>query len=159
MVKNRGFKIKTVKFGGNSFDLTQDNGSTDNIFTIILGKNGCGKSRLLKQISTNFAISDQFLRENPDNWLSICNVPSGKNTAESFLYSINDIEIKAETLHKELAGAFYSNVEVSDYKKCFPTELICVSTSPFDRFPDENRAPLNRSVKDHEVSYPSIYSY
>ncbi|WP_428637329.1 hypothetical protein, partial [Shewanella sp.] len=73
MLKTQGFKVKSVRLGVTTYDLLIDNKTESNVFTVIIGKNGCGKSRILKQISTSFAVSDQLLRESPSSWSDICN--------------------------------------------------------------------------------------
>jgi hypothetical protein len=62
----------------------------------------------------------------------------------------NGNEISAHSISKELACGFISDDLIKDWRQVFPTKLICISTSPFDRF------LLNNTAKS---SYNDLYSY
>ena len=148
-------KIKKVHFNDSTYELLKDNCSKSNCFTILVGKNGCGKSRLLRLISNSFAVSDQLLREQPHRWDELTTIPVSSGR-EYFTYTINGNEIKVNSINENLSSSFESKNISDNYKDSLPKQLICLSTSPFDRFPRQNKYPLNRN--DLTV-HPSIYTY
>lgn len=75
--------------------------STSNTLTVIVGKNGTGKSRLLRSIVLDF-LSDQQIPINLDR--------------------------------EDKLSLSKDNLGLSRYSK-LPDRIICVSTSPFDKFP------------------------
>jgi predicted ATPase len=91
--------------------------SHDSIFTIIVGKNGTGKSRLLRSIALDFVARK---------------VPINNFTREE---------------HSEIKVAGYISSGIDWY----PRKLICVSTSPFDRFP-----LIKRDYSSDKYSYMGL---
>lgn len=84
----------------NFVDRPKSSSSSQNIFTIIVGKNGTGKSRLLREIAID------YLR------------PKGGNKKFADVAS-SEFEWRTGQMEKSVD----------------PSKLICVSTSPFDKFP------------------------
>lgn len=156
-----GFLIETVSLDGKNFKLADQRLSNSNTYTILLGKNGSGKSRILKKLSTVFAISDQLFREQPERWKNLKDNFS-KFDRLDFSYSVDGSYIDVYTPSIELASSFnfkYGSISGLDYRCYFPSSLICVSTSPFDRFPEQKKSPLNREESGEHCEFPSIYTY
>lgn len=149
------FRISEVHFNESTYKLINASNSESNVFTVLIGKNGCGKSRLLQIISNSFAVSDQLLREQPHRWDELTNIIDIYRRVY-FKYYCNGNEITANSVNEGLASAFLLREHSDDYTKFLPKQLICLSTSPFDRFPKKSKYPLNR--QDGAVN-PSIYSY
>jgi len=115
------------------------------------GKNGTGKSRILEFISSRFYISDDFLLKQPNNWDKNFNSPKEYRDDCIEYYSSGEY-VKSVMVHDTLASAFKTKHFVPDRYRLFPTKMICLSTSPFDRFPT-----LIRGSTEHQGK--SIYSY
>lgn len=99
MIKEYHHKQKTIKLVENS---TLEDGS--NVFSILVGKNGTGKSTFLGNLTTSFI---------------------------------------RESKHKSKINLF----EKHSFKDDFPSQIISVSTSPFDKF------PLDRFEKESNYTY------
>lgn len=102
--------------------------SGDNTFTVIIGKNGTGKSKLLHKIAdtlTNSYNNNQKFNSSSSSLMR--SLEFRKKEQPYFIY---------ETKRKRHNFIFKNNYSVSNshlFKKC-----ICVSTSPFDKFPFYN---------------------
>jgi hypothetical protein len=146
------FQIYKISIDGKEYELSRDIGDRKNIISVMTGKNGTGKSRILEFIATNFIISDSFLREYPQNWGPRFNKLIGNYESNQITYTSSGHLIKAQRIHQDMACAFLSENYIENRFNVFPHRLVCLSTSPFDRFPvDTTRKIFN--IED------SIYSY
>lgn len=109
--------LKSYHLDGRSFSFMEERtreSHDQNTFTLIVGKNGTGKSRLLRSIVMQFIrpsiAPDSFARDDRIAWEN---------------EGAGDVEMEAA-----------------------PSKIICVSTSPFDRFP-----LLRREVHEEQYSY------
>lgn len=108
MIHGCTFRGKPIKFHDDSIDYYS------NVYTIVVGKNGVGKSLLLQQLVCAFVpISDRVLERN-------------------IFSRSNDF------------SRFSTSIEFSEY----PSKIIASSTSPFDKFP-----------LDQKGDFESIYEY
>lgn len=144
------FQIFNISIDGKKFEMPKKTSSHNNIISVLTGKNGSGKSRLLEFVVNNFKVSSTFLQKNPNNWNDGFNDYFGNTSKNQIFYMTNGNEISAHSISKELACGFISDDLIKDWRQVFPTKLICISTSPFDRF------PLNNTAKS---SYNDLYSY
>ncbi|NAX49110.1 hypothetical protein CAG70_19150, partial [Photobacterium halotolerans] len=146
------FQILSVTLDGQEFQLSKNVPTPNNKISIITGKNGTGKSRILEHISTSFMVSDDFLREQPNAWDINFNRVSSFNEQNKIKYIIDRHEVDAKQIHRDLALAFVTDEHPRIRNSVFPNKLICLSTSPFDRFP-----PHSKKIPDEFED--SIYSY
>lgn len=84
----------------NFFDHARERQLSRNVFTIVVGKNGTGKSRLLREISLDYLRGHGGMKKYAD---------------------VSSREAEWTSGRAEVTAT--------------PTKLICVSTSPFDKFP------------------------
>lgn len=137
-------KLIKVKSAGLYYPLSESTAdvTSQNLFTVVIGKNGVGKSRLLAHIADtliNIKSYDQnhsklvkdrrfelrFQNENID-----INVYSGKGKSKGRIFEKNGLT-----------------------KSNFCTKLIAASTSPFDKFPLEKNESQIKSGGDSFYSY------
>lgn len=104
----------------------------ENAFTVIIGKNGSGKSRLLGQIAKTFRSSD------PPRNVIRARVDFSNLTHQRFSlgYSINN-----ETVDLDLFRGVVSSSRDNAVPR--PRRVICTSVTPFDKFPIERRPRTN----------------
>ncbi|END5390294.1 ATP-binding protein [Vibrio vulnificus] len=156
------FRILGVSIDGMKYKLSYPTRHKENFITVMTGKNGSGKSRILEFISRNFVVNDDFLRYYPERWddgLLESNKLAGSYHANSMHYNSSGINVYSEIIHKDLAMAFDIVHFVENRYDLFPSKLICLSTSPFDRFPSNKRSlKWMSSNQDIEVKN-SIYTY
>jgi len=144
------FQIYNVVIEGREHELSRGLNTQDNVVSVLTGKNGTGKSTILEFIASNFVVSDSFLIEYPSNWDENFNSVMSDYSANQIVYRSSENKIAAQRISKLVACVFKSNEYIKERKKVFPTRLICLSTSPFDRFPINVKKIL---MED------SIYSY
>jgi predicted ATPase len=144
------FQIFNVSIDGKIFEISKAISTRNNIISVLTGKNGSGKSKILEFIASNFQLTASFLQAHPCNWDEKFNDLKFDYSKNQILYKANERNITAKIINKAVACAFLSDEFIKDWKQVFPTKLVCVSTSPFDRF------PLNNAIKSSE---DGLYSY
>ncbi|MEZ9796334.1 AAA family ATPase [Vibrio cyclitrophicus] len=144
------FQIHKVTIEGKEYELSKNSNSGNNLISVITGKNGAGKSRILEFLASNFYVSDNFLIENPNNWNARFNIVTSDYSQNQVQYQIGGLECTMQRISSKIASVFKLATHVDDRYRIFPQRMICLSTSPFDRF------PLNVSKS---LSNESIYSY
>lgn len=112
----------------------------NNAFTIIVGSNGTGKSRLLKRIVNNVKnVHDD--EKIPHNYSRQLDVDLGGNKA-SFYSSPSE--------SKSILGSNDKNIQKIDSE----IKVIAVTTTPFDKFPVEYKGnEIYRYHDNHRYSY------
>lgn len=147
------FRVLEARYERRTVQLTlnQKQRSSENTCTIIIGKNGAGKSRLLAQICRVFAALDNDSR-----------LPAIGRTLRSrasqkiaVTYEIDAERVLLDTQNNVLR----SNVNGLDAPRPpSPRRVIAATISPSDKFPVESRQRYQRAGR--EVEYPSrIYRY
>ncbi|WP_418114364.1 AAA family ATPase [Vibrio scophthalmi] len=144
------FQIRKVTIDGKEYELSKDSTSGHNLISVMTGKNGAGKSRILEFLASNFYVSDNFLIENPANWNEEFNAVTSDYSQNQVLYLSGGRECAMQRMSPQVASVFKLTTHADDRYDLFPRRMICLSTSPFDRF------PLNVSKS---LSTESIYSY
>ena len=144
------FQILKVTLDNIDYELSLRTDCDKNLISVMTGKNGAGKSRILEFIAENFSVSDDFLREYPDNWDINFNSDKSDYSRNQVQYYTGATECKMQRVSASFASIFKTSKYVDDRYELFPSRLICLSTSPFDRF------PLNSTKK---APKDSIYSY
>lgn len=144
------FQILKVTLDNTDYELSQRTEKDKNLISVMTGKNGSGKSRILEFIARSFYVSDDFLREYPDRWDINFNQKKSDYSDNQIQYYTGTTECKMQRIDVCLASLFKTSQYVENRYDLFPRRLICLSTSPFDRF------PLNSSKK---AQNNSIYSY
>ena len=109
--------LKNCTYDGRNIDFVTENFESDkqNKFTIVVGKNGTGKSRFLRAIIENFV-------------------------------DIKDADIQRSATIRSP----WQRPELHISSNPTPSQIIAVSTSPFDRFPIQDRLSVHRNVEEHE---------
>ncbi|GAB3522040.1 ATP-binding protein [Photobacterium alginatilyticum] len=150
------FRVLKVSIDGQEHELSYPLNGDENYITVMTGKNGSGKSSILEFISSNFVKNDDFLRYHPERWSRGFNKISDGYNENTITYKSGGYKVVAKELSKELAMAFISRAHPENRYEVFPTKLICLSTSPFDRFPANKR---RLKYENDEEVLESIYTY
>lgn len=123
-------KLRTVHFDGKEIQFTASHIDTpESYVTVLVGKNGAGKSRLLS------AMVQGFLRAYQGTALHANSKPA------KFLlkYSIHGRELEVS----DSGFPQGSNPQIDD----LPTRVIATSMSPFDKFPIQQNGPGARNTR------------
>lgn len=136
------FRIKDVFFDDKTLPLSfYDEIDNNNYFTIIVGKNSTGKSRLLSSLVNAFeslsisrSSSTQRIRNNYDR----------KNDKRLDGFFVN----YRHGIQSYSLGVINGRLEVSFNETSLPSKILAVSTTPYDKFPIERKKSESR-----------IYSY
>ncbi|EKO3629017.1 ATP-binding protein [Vibrio metschnikovii] len=144
------FQILKVTLDHTEYEISKFKESEKNLVSVMTGKNGAGKSRILEFITNNFYVSDDFLREHPDNWSIDFNNPKSDYSHNQVVFRAGGEICEMQRINSKLASIFKTSKFIENRYSLFPSRLICLSTSPFDRF------PLNSTKK---APKESIYSY
>ncbi|MFA0501949.1 hypothetical protein AB4496_24320, partial [Vibrio sp. 10N.222.46.A1] len=86
------FQIRKVTIEGKEFELSKYSNSGKNLISVMTGKNGAGKSRILEFLASNFYVSDNFLIENPNNWDERFNAVTSDYSQNQVNYLSNGLE-------------------------------------------------------------------
>ncbi|MGK5059012.1 hypothetical protein ACQ4WY_18970 [Janthinobacterium sp. LB2P49] len=148
------FQINEVQADGDWVPLTDHrvSDSLENIFTLIVGQNAVGKSRLLRKIVSNY-IFPQVSRIKSsiipmhyyNNWYPKVINKENKNWNYENYFEIGD---NPPSFNPYLYGGHnfdLDEVRVSSYSISLPSTVIAVSTGRHDRFPSA------ANVKDKEL--------
>lgn len=131
------FRLISAKFDNSFVELSKKSDS-DNIFTIIIGKNGVGKSRLLSNIARLFRLFDHEVNPRP---------LSGPGFEISY-----EIDGRIYYVANSKSRVAYApSGEIS-----LPNRVICTSVSPFDKFPLAVRRDIKGPIDQQEKL---IYRY
>ena len=153
------FRLKSVDFESRLLNLSKGRASrtSSNYFTIIIGRNGVGKSRLLSEIIRMFKFFDRSKR----SWsIPMRHALTGSSHDEFRLhYEMHgsDIELVASQGHLYLlSNESESSLSLYDVPK--PKKVIATTVSPFDKFPMDRlsmRSPYERET----LTKSTIYRY
>ncbi|MCC4798663.1 hypothetical protein BCT30_18065 [Enterovibrio norvegicus] len=130
--------VNSVYLGDRQYNLSPETCDDDNVFSIIIGKNGSGKSRLLSKIANDLITINSY------------------NQNHSILKREKKRELKISSKDKSItviSGKGRRNRLIQNNKankKILCDSLIATSISPFDKFPIEN------SIDD--VIYNNVFS-
>ncbi|WP_157823172.1 ATP-binding protein [Psychromonas sp. MB-3u-54] len=154
------FYILNSIMGNINYPLSLAHKNKNNTYTVLIGKNGSGKSNLLSFIANFFYRDNSSFYERPDLWeigadLSELDKYYRKN---SIRYNLKGHEVNAGEIGKELAGIYCAKPFPKVHSAVFPKRVICVSTSPFDRFPIKDISHANFFKDPHNKKH-QIYSY
>ncbi|KGJ87630.1 ATP-binding protein [Colwellia psychrerythraea] len=136
--------IKSVLLNRKRYNLVNDNVDIDsNVFSAIIGINGAGKSRLLHRIiDSTIKVNNNFERKEIPN------------------YFTNHIEVINDSKQINIYSRVNSKFSVlGDQNKNYfrhklNSKLIAATTSPFDKFPVENK--ITSTYKHHDED---LYHY
>lgn len=162
-------QVKSVSFDGKNYQFFEsDNNESENLFTILVGRNGSGKSRILQKICClhlNSIINDSdnnssfYTYINSDRYKDI-NDKSHLNYGKiNYQLNGNEFEInisKIDAIHTFYTNSFIFNKKIKTLNcKKFAEikKIIAVSTSPFDKFPVPERNFHFRDNKSIEKKY------
>ncbi|ENU1911122.1 AAA family ATPase [Klebsiella pneumoniae] len=124
--------------------------SSENIFTIIIGKNGSGKSRALSTITNilcSLYVGNKLLKR-------AHTFPKRFSYGEDFIdcrVINNEVDYLIKLKGRSIFIDEYYNQQIDN---CCPKKLIAVSTSPFDKFPEEYEY-----FPSYKESSSNFYSY
>lgn len=130
------FQINHVFFNQKKYRLTQENQSEKNKYTIIIGKNGIGKTRLLCEIINIFRVAkknEQF------------DMPDLFDTRISTISKLNVFNYNQDIYTKNKN----SLLEYINYTYKLPKKIIASSTSPFEKFQFEPELYLSTNHRDY----------
>lgn len=146
-----GFLINKVAINNSSFDLAPLHFDTNNIFTVLIGKNGSGKSRILSSIAHLFCsidIGKKLVRRDSYNYRRDSSYPENFQCS----YYNNDVNTIVHIAERRIFGVREA-ISTLEKKQILPESLICISTSPFDRFPTEREYYSPMRKKNNEEFY------
>ncbi|EPN4497348.1 AAA family ATPase [Yersinia enterocolitica] len=152
-----GFLINKVALNNGIFEFTPLGSDTEkNIFTILIGKNGSGKSRLLSSIAHLFCsinVGQSSIRR--DHYAFRKNSSRPDNFECS--YYKDGMSSLIRVFDRKIAGSPIFNKK-NQRSYLSPDSLICISTSPFDRFPTEREyySELKKTVNEEFYYYYGI---
>lgn len=145
-IRNVYYDHKDIDFISPEYDCFQNN------FTILIGKNGTGKSRLLSTIVNTLCsvqVGNKLLKRELNNFYTF-----EKNDKHCEINILNNnnfyrITIDGRTIK---TNNVYPNKNLDNL---LPSNIISVSTSPFDKFPEENDyySTKNKSLINYFYSY------
>lgn len=129
------FKIEKVQHDGDWVDLSdyRAHGNGDNLFTLIVGQNAVGKSRLLRKIVSNyvFSSSEKFYSETND-------IFEEQHYKKDLFLSLTPEQII--TRNRMFGRERDQEILCSPYSEIAPANIIAVSTGRHDRFPLPSRS-------------------
>ncbi|MGP3135246.1 AAA family ATPase [Serratia nematodiphila] len=140
------YRIQHVNFDGMSIPFYKDvDGNNDNLYTVLIGKNGSGKSRVLSIIANalcSIYVGNKLLKRDIG---TISQYKQDENYS-SFSISSGENDAKIELHGRSIISSF-------DKAVVCPKKLIAASTSPFDKFPRENVYFSGRNGAVHFYNY------
>ncbi|WP_394388993.1 AAA family ATPase [Shewanella woodyi] len=136
------FQLFNISIDGSKFEISKAIHSNKNIISVLTGKNGSGKSRILEFIASNFHVTAAFLQKYPNNWDENFNAYVGDYSDNQMFCNVNGREVAVQRINKTLACGFQYDGQVQSWRQLSPAKLICISTSPFDRFPANSTSKL-----------------
>ena len=138
------FQISEVQADGHWVPLTDHrvSNSLENIFTLIVGQNAVGKSRLLRKIVSNYIFpyesrikSSAMLENYPNNDFSRFRDQANRNSKQRKYFDLeNDTLPYGQYLYGN-NGYGFDEVRTSESSISSPSNVIAVSTGRHDRFP------------------------
>lgn len=164
-------KVKSVSFDGKNYQFFEnDISDSENLFTILVGRNGSGKSRILQKICflhLNSIINDNnngssFYTYIDSNRYKDINDNSHLNYGKiNYQLNGNNFEININKI--DAVHTFYTNSFIFDKKIQTPNckkfneikKIIAVSNSPFDKFPIPER--INHFNENKSIEKKYIY--
>lgn len=138
------FQIEEVRFNGKDLQLSSINKNKKNKFSIIIGKNGTGKSRLLFKIVKSFLVIFKTHHRQPSFFIS---------KQLSFRKGSDFYEIQYFGNYGSPVMLNKNSNSIAD-KSNLPSKIIALSTSPFDKF-----EPVSFLDLDAKVSNNDFYHY
>lgn len=162
-------KVKSVSFDGKNYQFFEnDSNESENLFTILVGRNGSGKSRILQKICflhLNSIINDSdsnssFYSYIDSNRYKDINDNSHLNYGK-INYQLNDNDFEININKNDAVYTFHTNSFIFDKKIKTPNckkfdeikKIIAVSNSPFDKFPIPERISHFHENKSIEKKY------
>ncbi|MDN0107095.1 AAA family ATPase [Yersinia rochesterensis] len=138
--------------------LPHDWENNENVYTILIGKNGTGKSRLLSGLANSLCSirANNKLLKRDIGIVSRYLVENNKLTISLFSnYKNHTINISGRSI--DLSGFDINR----DGESFCPKALIAVSTSPFDKFPEEHDyfSPFKGNKNDGFYSYYGLNGF
>jgi len=153
------FQISEVQADGHWVPLTDYRVSDnfENVFTLIVGQNAVGKSRLLRKIVSNYIFSSenrtktsdrsgQSVNHNPSYPMGLLNElpkPSRHKNLPTYLQSALPYITQTHNNYN------YGEVRTSHYSSLTPSNVIAVSTGRHDRFPSATHARNKEVIADY----------
>ncbi|MBD7081815.1 ATP-binding protein [Klebsiella pneumoniae] len=136
---NKCILIKSIENEHLNVDLTTEKVNGSSYFSVIVGRNGCGKSRLLEQISqgaliNSFAHNSQSLDVGKNFHPALFKYDSSSSFGWEYKFLF-----KLEYELNGVANFIFAYMEYGVLKYCNSTsevvpKIICISNSPFNRF-------------------------
>ncbi|KAB1179587.1 AAA family ATPase [Photobacterium damselae] len=133
-------KLTSVNLNGTEYKLSVGHENNSNTFTIIIGKNGTGKSRLLTKVASTLLKCKRYNQNHTK-------LKQSKVQEMTFMNRDKFISVNSG---KGKSGRLFERNRHTKDNMC--RKLIAASISPFDKFPlPENNSSL--SVRDNFYSY------
>ncbi|MFA4100637.1 AAA family ATPase [Serratia sp. IR-2025] len=141
------FRIRYVNFEGMSIPFYKDiDSNNENLYTILIGKNGSGKSRALSIIANTLCsiyVGNKLLKRD----IGTLSQYKQDEHYSSLSISSGGCDVKIETHGRSIISSFDRDVVC-------PRKIIAASTSPFDKFPRES---VYFSGSDGSVDFYNYY--
>ncbi|MGR2956859.1 AAA family ATPase [Vibrio vulnificus] len=131
-------KLTSVNLNATEYKLSVGNESNSNTFTILIGKNGTGKSRLLTKVASTLLKCKRYNQNNTK-------LKQSKVQEMTFMNRDKFVSVNSG---KGKGGRLFERNRRTKDNMC--RKLITASISPFDKFP---LLESNDSVRDNFYSY------
>lgn len=143
-LRSNTLKLIKVKSAGLYYPLSESTAdvTSQNLFTVIIGKNGVGKSRLLSHIADTLINIRSYGQNHPK---------LVKDRRFEIRFQNEGINVNVYSGKGKSKGRIFEKNEFT--KRNFCTKLIAASTSPFDKFPLDNNKTHIKSDGDAFYSY------
>lgn len=151
------FRLETVLHAGRRISLSycaDYDSSESNHCTIIIGKNGTGKSRLLSEICRMFASMESNGRINRSKNKSTDHERFIPEIAKMW-YSLDDVGVQLSFFDRKFQECLKNNINVDQINAVpTPRKVIATTITPFDKFPIGQRPlPLTKQGDAKKVMY------
>lgn len=139
-----GFRLVSATQGGRRFQLSRDAApqSASNHFTVLIGKNGSGKSRFLADLCRSFATMDEELHSSAEK-LKFRKLRPGFDVT----YVISGRKV---SVTRERGPVFFDGADW--HRAAKPARVIATTITPFDKF------PVSRGRSDFSAEH-AMYRY
>ena len=158
------FRLRNVKVDGRSIQTclpeSDDRNKSGHYYTILIGRNGTGKSRLLAEVCRAFRAWDNQAEYQKESGFQLrllegFEINFSLQDQHDSLHLYKDVPgQRSRSMGRELPLNDESYLQ-SNSLSCMPTRVVATTISPFDKFPISEQRIRN----DVDDEYNAIYRY